>query len=73
MHNEFVGAAASACFKAAETGVKFLIADGREIFEKMSPDLISKVTGKEIRRIMFVETSSAIGLEHYKIRFHNHP
>ena len=54
MHNEFVGtraprAAAFVCFKAAETGGEFLIADGRKIFEEMSPELISKVAGKGIR------------------------
>jgi len=54
MHNEFVGtraprAAAFVCFKAAETGGEFLVADGRRIFEELSEGLIQKIAGKGIR------------------------
>ena len=54
MHNEFVGtraprAAAFVCFKAAETGGEFLLADGRRIFEEIGPELIQKMAGKGIR------------------------
>jgi len=54
MHNEFVGtraprAAAFVCFKAAEVGGEFLVADGRKIFEEMDPNLIEKVASKGIR------------------------
>ena len=40
MHNEFVGtraprAAAFVCFKSAETGGEFLIADGRQVFRDL--------------------------------------
>ena len=54
MHNEFVGtraprAAAFVCFKAAETGGEFLLADGRRIFEEMNPAVIDKVAKKGIR------------------------
>jgi len=54
MHNEFVGtraprAAAFVCFKAAETGGEFLIADGRAIFRDLKPDFVEKLYKKSIR------------------------
>jgi hypothetical protein len=54
MHNEFVGtraprAAAFVCFKAAETGGEFLIADGRAIFRDLKPDLVEKLYSRNIR------------------------
>ena len=54
MHNEFVGtraprAAAFVCFKAAETGGEFLIADGRAIFRDLNPDLVEKLYSRNIR------------------------
>jgi len=54
MHNEFVGtraprAAAFVCFKAAETGGEFLIADGRSIFRDLNSDLVSKLYNRSIR------------------------
>lgn len=54
MHNEFVGtraprAAAFVCFKAAETGGEFLIADGRAIFRDLKQDLIEKLYNRSIR------------------------
>ncbi len=54
MHNEFVGtraprAAAFVCFKAAETGGEFLIADGRQIFRDLRPDLVEKLYNRNIR------------------------
>eukprot|EP00565_Helicotheca_tamesis_P006302 CAMPEP_0185727960 /NCGR_PEP_ID=MMETSP1171-20130828/3473_1 /TAXON_ID=374046 /ORGANISM="Helicotheca tamensis, Strain CCMP826" /LENGTH=434 /DNA_ID=CAMNT_0028396607 /DNA_START=125 /DNA_END=1429 /DNA_ORIENTATION=+ len=54
MHNEFVGtraprAAAFVCFKAAETGGEFLIADGRAMFRDLSPDLVEKLYNRQIR------------------------
>lgn len=54
MHNEFVGtraprAAAFVCFKAAETGGEFLIADGRAIFRDLNPDLVEKLYNRSIR------------------------
>ncbi|KAL9185347.1 hypothetical protein ACHAXT_003124 [Thalassiosira profunda] len=54
MHNEFVGtraprAAAFVCFKAAETGGEFLIADGRQIFRDLSPELVEKLYDRDIR------------------------
>lgn len=47
MHNEFVGtraprAAAFVCFKAAETGGEFLIADGRKIFADIDDDVMGR-------------------------------
>jgi alpha-ketoglutarate-dependent taurine dioxygenase len=54
MHNEFVGtraprAAAFVCFKAAETGGEFLIADGRAIFRDLNSDLVEKLYNRSIR------------------------
>lgn len=54
MHNEFVGtraprAAAFVCFKAAETGGEFLIADGRRVFCDLDPDLVEELYQREIR------------------------
>ncbi|GFH58635.1 hypothetical protein CTEN210_15111 [Chaetoceros tenuissimus] len=54
MHNEFVGtraprAAAFVCFKAAETGGEFLIADGRSIFRDLKSDLVEKLYNRSIR------------------------
>jgi len=54
MHNEFVGtraprAAAFVCFKAAETGGEFLIADGRQIFRDLKPDLVERLYNRNIR------------------------
>jgi len=54
MHNEFVGtraprAAAFVCFKAAEEGGEFLIADGRKIFRDLSPELVKELYERGIR------------------------
>lgn len=54
MHNEFVGtraprAAAFVCFKAAETGGEFLIADGRAVFRDLDPSLVEKLYERSIR------------------------
>lgn len=54
MHNEFVGtraprAAAFVCFKAAETGGEFLIADGRAVFRDLDPALLQKLYSRNIR------------------------
>ena len=54
MHNEFVGtraprAAAFVCFKAAEKGGEFLIADGRQIFRDLKPDLVERLYNRNIR------------------------
>jgi len=54
MHNEFVGtraprAAAFVCFKAAETGGEFLIADGRAMFRDLKPELVEKLYSRDIR------------------------
>lgn len=54
MHNEFVGtraprAAAFVCFKAAETGGEFLIADGRQIFRDLKPELTERLYNRDIR------------------------
>jgi hypothetical protein len=54
MHNEFVGtraprAAAFCCFKAAETGGEFLIADGRRMFRDLRPDLLERLYRRQIR------------------------
>lgn len=54
MHNEFVGtraprAAAFVCFKAAETGGEFLIADGRRMFRDLSPELVKELYQRDIR------------------------
>lgn len=54
MHNEFVGtraprAAAFVCFKAAETGGEFLIADGRRMFRDLDSDLLEELYRRQIR------------------------
>lgn len=54
MHNEFVGtraprAAAFVCFKAAETGGEFLIADGRRMFTDLDSDLVEELYNRQIR------------------------
>merc|ERR1719375_2264846 len=54
MHNEFVGtraprAAAFVCFKAAETGGEFLIADGRAIFRDIDSNILEKLYNRSIR------------------------
>jgi len=54
MHNEFVGtraprAAAFCCFKAAETGGEFLVADGRRLFRDLSPELLKTLYERQIR------------------------
>mmetsp|Transcript_29326 Transcript_29326/g.79393 ORF Transcript_29326/g.79393 Transcript_29326/m.79393 type:complete len:428 (-) Transcript_29326:1010-2293(-) len=54
MHNEFVGtraprAAAFVCFKAAEEGGEFLIADGRRIFRDLDSDLVDELYNRSIR------------------------
>mmetsp|Transcript_17523 Transcript_17523/g.24716 ORF Transcript_17523/g.24716 Transcript_17523/m.24716 type:complete len:453 (+) Transcript_17523:164-1522(+) len=54
MHNEFVGtraprAAAFVCFKAAETGGEFLIADGRAMFRDLKPDVLERLYNRSIR------------------------
>jgi len=54
MHNEFVGtraprAAAFVCFKAAETGGEFLIADGRAIFRDLDTDVMQRLYDRSIR------------------------
>jgi len=54
MHNEFVGtraprAAAFCCFKPAETGGEFLIADGRAMFRDLDTDLVARLSDRSIR------------------------
>lgn len=54
MHNEFVGtraprAAAFVCFKAAEEGGEFLIADGRKIFKDLNPEVLERLYRRSIR------------------------
>lgn len=54
MHNEFVGtraprAAAFVCFKAAEKGGEFLIADGRRMFRDLDSDLVEELYNRSIR------------------------
>lgn len=54
MHNEFVGtraprAAAFCCFKAAETGGEFIIADGRRIFRDLPTDVLKDLYQRQIR------------------------
>ncbi|KAL7579732.1 hypothetical protein ACA910_021874 [Epithemia clementina (nom. ined.)] len=54
MHNEFVGtraprAAAFVCFKAAETGGEFIIADGRRMFRDLDPNLVEELYNRQIR------------------------
>jgi hypothetical protein len=54
MHNEFVGtraprAAAFVCFKAAEEGGEFLLADGRRMFRDLDSDLVEELYNRQIR------------------------
>ena len=54
MHNEFVGtraprAAAFVCFKAAEVGGEFIIADGRRMFTDLDSDLVEELYNRNIR------------------------
>jgi len=54
MHNEFVGtraprAAAFVCFKAAEEGGEFLIADGRGIFRDLKTEFVERLYNRSIR------------------------
>jgi len=54
MHNEFVGtraprAAAFVCFKPAEQGGEFLIADGRRMFRDLDSDLVEELYNRSIR------------------------
>lgn len=54
MHNEFVGtraprAAAFVCFKPADVGGEFLVADGRAIFRDLKPDLLQRLYNRNIR------------------------
>lgn len=54
MHNEFVGtrsprAAMFVCFKAAEEGGEFLLADGRKIFRDVDPKLVAQLYERQIR------------------------
>lgn len=54
MHNEFVGtraprAAAFVCFKAAEEGGEFLIADGRSIFRDLKSEFVERLYKRSIR------------------------
>ncbi|CAK9073743.1 unnamed protein product [Durusdinium trenchii] len=53
MHNEMVGnrapgAALFVCFKAAEKGGEFLVADGRKMFKKLDQDWLSKVYNRDV-------------------------
>ena len=54
MHNEFVGtraprAAAFVCFKSAQEGGEFLIADGRRMFRDLDPELVEELYKRNIR------------------------
>lgn len=54
MHNEFVGvraprAAMFVCFKNADEGGEFLLADGRAVFRDLDTDLLSRLYSKSIR------------------------
>jgi len=54
MHNEFVGtrsprAAMFVCFKQADVGGEFLVADGRAIFRDVETDLLKRLYEKRIR------------------------
>jgi hypothetical protein len=54
MHNEFVGtraprAAAFVCFKAAETGGEFIVADGRRVFQDLDSDVVEELYKRGIR------------------------
>ncbi|KAJ1457691.1 hypothetical protein M885DRAFT_514714 [Pelagophyceae sp. CCMP2097] len=54
MHNEFVGvraprAAMFVCFKDADVGGEFLVADGRAVFRDLDADLMARLYAKSIR------------------------
>merc|ERR1712232_345022 len=54
MHNEFVGtraprAAAFVCFKPAETGGEFIIADGRRMFRDLDSSVVEELYDRNIR------------------------
>lgn len=54
MHNEMVGnrapgAAIFVCFKAAEEGGEFLIADGRKMFRDLDEEWLTELYDKEVR------------------------
>jgi len=54
MHNEMVGnrapgAAIFVCFKAAEEGGEFLVADGRKMFKELSEDWLKTAYEREVR------------------------
>merc|ERR1719361_2142701 len=54
MHNEMVGnrapgAAIFVCFKAAEEGGEFLVADGRKMFRNLDEEWLKEVYSREIR------------------------
>ena len=54
MHNEFVGtraprAAAFVCFKPAEEGGEFLLADGRRMVRDLDPNLLEELYQRQIR------------------------
>ncbi|KAJ8600344.1 hypothetical protein CTAYLR_000668 [Chrysophaeum taylorii] len=54
MHNEFVGtrsprAAMFVCFRAADEGGEFLLADGRRVFRDVDADLLRRLYEKQIR------------------------
>ena len=54
MHNEFVGtraprAAMFVCFKQAEEGGEFMVADGRRVFRDLDSALLAKLYDKQIR------------------------
>lgn len=53
MHNEMVGnrapgAALFVCFKAAEQGGEFLVADGRKMFKDLDPEWVKKTYESEV-------------------------
>lgn len=53
MHNEMVGdrapgAALFVCFKAAEKGGEFLVADGRKMFKELDQDWLTKVYNRDV-------------------------
>jgi hypothetical protein len=55
MHNEQVGTrsparAAFVCFKAADAGGEFLIADGRRLFRDVDEALLSELYDKQVRK-----------------------
>mmetsp|Transcript_19033 Transcript_19033/g.34407 ORF Transcript_19033/g.34407 Transcript_19033/m.34407 type:complete len:446 (-) Transcript_19033:48-1385(-) len=54
MHNEMVGnrapgAALFVCFKAAEEGGEFLIADGRKMFRQLKADWLERIYDREVK------------------------